>query len=1277
MKRFRGRRGICHGRARVASALIAVASLIVSGAVVMVGGTAADAVQGGSVTPATPALSNTNVAASSQYTLNFVPSGSGALPSGATVTFVAPNGTSFPAVQCNLFGCSGYSISASVGNATVTSVAVGSANQSSTNNVVVLTISLGLLSPNLSGTVNVTIQSVANPNVASSSYSIEESTSVDPNPVASPPYSINPGPPAKVVAALGTPQTAAVGTSFQSPLVATVEDSFNNGLSGQSVQFSIGHTAGGASATFGNSSTIENDPTNPSGNATSSFPSANGTAGGPYPVTASVAGLQATATFFLTNGTGQVIPGVVQLSGSGAASQAKAAGVTYAVPFQSVTPLMPGDTISLTLPAGTVLPASSSGAYSVKANGTQVSVAGVSLNAAGTQVTLTLGNADPLGAQSNFMVTITGVTNPQAAGSYAVAEQTARDTTPAASPSYAIVASSASHMALAFGDGQSANLGKPFATPLGVLVTDAFGNPVANQPVMFAVSASTASASFPSSPETDSSDGSGLATSRTLTANGMAGSYHVTASATGLNAVTFNLTNAPVLTPGVVAVSVATSSGSSGATYQVPFTTTSGLPSSGGCPGNCIITLVAPNGTSFPSSAAKYTVTPNNGHLATIGSVFLSESAGYGSAGPSNTPNQVNIQLSSSSIAAGDLVTVKVTGVTNPTVASGSFRIEESTTSDSQPVPSPQYVIVPAQAATLSAVSGSPQTAEAGQQLSTPLTVKLVDTFGNPISGAAVTFNAPSSGPTAIFPGCPGVNQCAMNTDSEGKASMPASAGHSVGAFKVTASVAALPAAPAQFNLTNVPGSILNLNVMSGDPQSTTVETAVAQPLVVKATDAFLNPVTGVPVVFASPLAGPGVTFASCETADSDLQCTVLTDASGVATSSAMTANSTAGGPYTITATGSGVVAQFHLTNLAGAASDVFVLGGDGQQALVFSQFGDPLQVLITDSSQNPIAGVAVTFSTPQSGATATFSPCAGGNPTVNDCVVVTDALGDATSSALTAGAEPGRFPVQVSVSGAAVDAFTLTDLQSGYRLVGSDGGVFTFGGAPYYGSTGGQHLNAPIVGMASSENGGYYLVATDGGIFTFGPGATFYGSTGSQHLNAPVVAMAIDPQTGGYWLVASDGGVFAFNAPFWGSMGAQRLNAPIVGVAATPEGGYYLVASDGGIFSFGPGSTFYGSTGGQQLNAPIVSMAVAPGGGYWLVASDGGIFAFGPAVFFGSAGGEHLNRPIVGMSVDPASGGYWMVASDGGIFSFGAPFYGSTGALRLNAPIVGMAPSA
>ena len=130
---------------------------------------------------------------------------------------------------------------------------------------------------------------------------------------------------------------------------------------------------------------------------------------------------------------------------------------------------------------------------------------------------------------------------------------------------------------------------------------------------------------------------------------------------------------------------------------------------------------------------------------------------------------------------------------------------------------------------------------------------------------------------------------------------------------------------------------------------------------------------------------------------------------------------------------------------------------------------------------------------------------------------------------------------------------------------------------------------------------GGYWLVASDGGIFSYGD-ATFYGSTGSIHLNQPVVGMAATPSGHGYWLVAADGGIFSYgDASFHGSTGSLMLNKPIIGMITGPAGaGYFLVASDGGIFSFGT-APFYGSLGGLPIKNPIVAAAVTPtGNGYW-----------------------------------------------------------------------------
>ena len=55
-----------------------------------------------------------------------------------------------------------------------------------------------------------------------------------------------------------------------------------------------------------------------------------------------------------------------------------------------------------------------------------------------------------------------------------------------------------------------------------------------------------------------------------------------------------------------------------------------------------------------------------------------------------------------------------------------------------------------------------------------------------------------------------------------------------------------------------------------------------------------------------------------------------------------------------------------------------------------------------------------------------------------------------------------------------------------------------------------------------------YWLATANGGVYSFG-GATFYGSAGNIALVKPIVGMAATPDEQGYWLVASDGGIFTF----------------------------------------------------------------------------------------------------------------------------------------------------
>lgn len=99
--------------------------------------------------------------------------------------------------------------------------------------------------------------------------------------------------------------------------------------------------------------------------------------------------------------------------------------------------------------------------------------------------------------------------------------------------------------------------------------------------------------------------------------------------------------------------------------------------------------------------------------------------------------------------------------------------------------------------ATIAATGSVTQSAPVNATFAAPLEVTVTDAYGNPATGAIVTFSAPSSGASARF-----LAGTTATINAEGKASVIAVANGIAGSYQVTAAVNGV-ATPAVFNLTN------------------------------------------------------------------------------------------------------------------------------------------------------------------------------------------------------------------------------------------------------------------------------------------------------------------------------------------------------------------------------------------------------------------------------------------------------------------------------------------
>ena len=218
----------------------------------------------------------------------------------------------------------------------------------------------------------------------------------------------------------------------------------------------------------------------------------------------------------------------------------------------------------------------------------------------------------------------------------------------------------------------------------------------------------------------------------------------------------------------------------------------------------------------------------------------------------------------------------------------------------------------------------TPATQTAGTAFSETITA--IDSFGNPASGwtsvsNCVTFTGPANSPNSTAPTYPSPGSCgAGNSSLSFNASGQATASITLyNAASTTLTVTSMTTPSGKtgstvaFGVNAAPPS--TIATVSGSGQSQLVNTAYASPLVAKVTDSYGNPVSGASVTFSGPSSGASVTFGACSSNPQTYSCVVATNSSGQATSSSLTANSSAGA-FNVSASASGTnTVNFALTN--------------------------------------------------------------------------------------------------------------------------------------------------------------------------------------------------------------------------------------------------------------------------------------------------------------------------------------------------------------------------
>lgn len=279
--------------------------------------------------------------------------------------------------------------------------------------------------------------------------------------------------------------------------------------------------------------------------------------------------------------------------------------------------------------------------------------------------------------------------------------------------------------------------------------------------------------------------------------------------------------------------------------------------------------------------------------------------------------------------------------------------------------------------------AGDAQTGAAGEALPAPVQVRVLDTKGEPISGAEVTFTITGGGGS--------VASGTVMTDGTGRAQTSWTVGTTAGAPQALKAQAG--AASTSFSASVTAAAAGKISVSAGNNQIGGPSQTLNDSLEVLVTDAFDNPVAGHTVAWSVTSGGGAVSPASS-----------VTDTDGHARAS-WTLGSSLGQQTAEGASAglSGSPAGFTANSVSGTMA---VVEGDGQTGLVGFGVNVAPAVKVTATGGSPIPGVTVTFAV------------AGGGGSVQGAVQLTDAQGVARVGKWVLGATAGSNSLTATASG-------------------------------------------------------------------------------------------------------------------------------------------------------------------------------------------------------------------------------------------------------------------